>query len=335
MQAVLFTDPHLGVNASSDLWHEVSLSFFKFVRKTCIERNINNVIILGDFFDNRKTLNLKTLNVALEAVNLLKDFNVNLLLGNHDIFYRNQPKPNSLDLFKEHNNIKIIDEIYYVTYGDTKCCFVPWHYNYYVKGNDLECDILFGHFDINGYNITDKSGVNRYPLSVGDFKHYKQTYSGHFHNPVNRNNISYIGSPFQTRFGDVGDRGLYILEDGYVKDFILFDDYPHFIKINSNGELSEDKIKGNIIKLVFNTDMGTIENNKIIDKVNSFQPLELRFDYSHINGNYEDIDISEDVIFKDKIEILHEYIDKQELGGNIKKEKLRDIIRDLLKIDEE
>lgn len=67
--------------------------------------------MLGDFWENRKAINILTLN---KAINFLKEFEkreiqVYMVLGNHDIAFKNTSSINSIDpIFSRYSNIHII-----------------------------------------------------------------------------------------------------------------------------------------------------------------------------------------------------------------------------------
>jgi DNA repair exonuclease SbcCD nuclease subunit len=56
MKYVLFTDPHLGIKKANDAYIQVFNTFIDEVCTHAEENNITKLIILGDFFDTRKSL---------------------------------------------------------------------------------------------------------------------------------------------------------------------------------------------------------------------------------------------------------------------------------------
>jgi len=95
--------------------------------------------------------------------------------------------------------------------------------------------------------MNDYAECSNAMLNAEDFKKFKHVYSGHFHLPSTKGNITYLGSPFQHTFNDVGSiRGYYIFDDGKL-EFIEFTNAPKFYIITTNN-LKEnlDKIEGNL-----------------------------------------------------------------------------------------
>jgi hypothetical protein len=169
-------------------------------------------------------------------------------------------------------------------------------------------------------------------LNVSDFKQFKKVYSGHFHTPSVNKNVEYIGSAFPMTFNDMNSkRGYYIFENGKMS-FIEFTSAPKFIRLNSNDEITEEKIKGNIVEYVFLEDFGAIKTEKIIENIYSFNPLKLKTDYK-IADNDDDLILEDDEEFKmsDNREVIRQFIDEKTLPKHINKPTLKKIIETLEK----
>lgn len=321
---ILISDTHLGLKSGSPLWHDITLRLFQEIADTCARRNIDTIIHLGDFFHNRKNLYMKTLSVAIDIADMLENVNLWIIAGNHDIFYKSEIDPTSLDIFRKYENIKIIKE----TTTFDNITLVPWQRDFPKEG-----DILFGHFEIGGFPINQSYIMpEKNRLKLDDFKGWNHVYSGHFHMPSDKGNIKYIGSPYQMSFGDKGDRGFYIFEDGNL-EFTNFTESPKFVTINvvddkPNHGLSPSEIKGNIIKLVYTKDFGRNENNKILEVAQSYSPVQLYTDFSkNIDAKEEEIR-EEDI--KDNKTIFFEYIDIADIPDHLDKRLVKKIVGMLL-----
>jgi len=327
---ILVADPHLGLWSSSDVWHNVAIKLFQSVADTCIRHSISKIIILGDFFDERKFLNIKTLAAAMRISTVLKDFDIFLIIGNHDTFFRDRVLPTSLEIFREHDNIIIVDQPRELD----DMLLVPWR----IKPNPAwaKYKIVLGHFEINGFPANDyyifKSNNS---LNPADFNNCNWIISGHFHSPSRKDNIRYIGSPYQMSFGDTtGQRGFFILDDLQL-EMIEFKDAPKFVKISSNDKITEDMIKGNIVKLIYSKDYGKIQNNKILESVQFFKPLQLHTDFARISNDMVKERSDENIQLKNNREILYEFVDRSKLPSHIKKNTLMNVIEKLLREEED
>ena len=328
MKRLIVTDTHLGLYSDSDAWLEIVLNFFKYIAKYCYKNNINEIFHLGDFFDNRKSLNTKTQNTAhriakiLEKINNLHTF---IIVGNHDCYYKNQINPNTLELFKKYKNIHVIDEI---TQWDD-IIMAPWGTFPLDEPEQAKDKYLFGHFAINGFYMNDSYKCTN-GTDKAQFKHFKKVLSGHFHTPSSNNNIIYPGSPYGQTFHDAGGiRGFHIFEDGNL-EFIEYKDAPKFVKLFTSSEMNENDIKGNIVRIIFSEDYGTTKNQEIIDNVLKCKPFLYSVNYANIESEEKEDD--DDMSVMDtKEEIVESYIDSTAFPVNIQIGMLKSMFMKLMK----
>lgn len=319
MRLLFVADSHLGIYKSNDFYHNVVYNLFSEIRDVCITRNIDTILHFGDFFDERKALNTKTQNVAHRIASILEGLTTFILVGNHDIYYRDKLDPTALELFKNYDHINIVDKQFKL--GDI--VLVPWGVL-----PDSGSGYCAGHFDIMGFKMnnyyTSTKGID--PKILGRFKH---VYSGHFHIPNSHSNVTYLGSPYAHTFNDVDSRrGYYIWEDGEL-EFIEFEFAPKF-KIIHTSTINKEEVQGNHVKLVFDEDYGSVKNQQIIDEIIQLKPYKLRPDFSgvKIEGTDERLEESEASLL-DHPKIIEEYINKTEFPPAINKSTLLGMITKL------
>lgn len=229
-------DTHFGVQNDSHFFLKYSLDyfnniFFPFLRKN----NIKHVIHLGDVFDRRKFINMNTLhNVKNNFLSPFYngEFTLHCILGNHDVYYKNTNKVNSLNELLNNNIIKIYDTPQTVEIEGYMIGFVPWM----TKDNYQECinfikrnesDYLCGHFEIEGFELS-RGFIAEHGISMKDFDSYKQIFSGHYHCKQQKGNILYTGTPYQLNFSDVGEpKGIHIFSP--KEDKITFEENTNTI----------------------------------------------------------------------------------------------------------
>lgn len=324
MKRLLVTDTHLGLYSDADAWLEIVLNFFKDVVKYCYKNEIKEIIHLGDFFDNRRSLNTKTQHTAHRIAKILgfQDLHTYIIVGNHDCYYKNQIHPNTLELFKEYKHITVIDEI---TKLDN-ILLVPWGESPEGTQNAEYC---FGHFAIKGFYMNDsykcKDGLDKVT-----FKDFKKVLSGHFHTPSSNSNIIYLGAPYGQTFNDAGGiRGFHVFDDGKL-EFIEYTNAPKFVKIFTNPEpLNENDVKGNIVRIIFTEDFGTTQNQQIIDNILECEPFLYSINYSNIDSEEEAVD--ETAIMDTKDQIVEQYIDTHQFPVNIKIGTLKSMFKKLMR----
>jgi DNA repair exonuclease SbcCD nuclease subunit len=329
MQYLLVGDIHIGNNKDNDIFHNTCIRLFQEIVDTCVRRDIDTIIIVGDLFDSPTAISQKTLKTLHTILDLCKNLNLIIVRGNHDTYYKKEAHPNWLSLFKEYTNIITVEDNYY-TIGDL--CLVPWGYP--IK--DLPWSgYLLGHFEINYFKMNDSYECWNSKLNPEHFKKFKHVYSGHFHFPETKGNITYLGSPFQQDFGDAGSaRGYYVFEPYSEElEFIEFTNSPKYYRIITNV-LDDylDNIKDNFIKLVFDQDYGTLKNTEIIEKVELLEPAALFIDISKTE-NLDTLTQEEDINIemKSNTDILFEFMGQQELPDFLKRDILYKVVRNLIR----
>jgi len=318
---LLVADTHLGIYGDSDAWHIVALNIFKDIIDTCHRENIDTIIHLGDFFHNRKSINTKTQAVAHGIAAMLDNFHTFMIVGNHDSYYRNTITPNSLQFLNQYKHITVVD---IPTEIDPDIIAVPWGWHD-IKSNHKYC---MGHFQISGFHMNDNY-ICKDGDDIRNFSEFEQVYSGHFHTPSQKGNITYLGAPYQQTFNDKGGmRGYYIWEDGQL-DFFPNITSPKFEVMNTN-KLRLDEVKGNIVKLIFDKDYGSLENQKIIDSVMKKEPMKLVSNFSEISMVDNEEEMDDEIKLLDHDDIIKEYVDKKcKLPENMNKNMLLNIIMKL------
>ena len=319
MKYLLVTDTHLGLYNDSDVWLEVVVNLFSQIRQTCHRENIKKIIHLGDFFHNRKSINTKTQTAAQEIIDNLHGLDLFIIVGNHDTYYKNKIQPTSLKIFRKEPNVHVVEDTMFID----EIMAVPW-------GGEIRPTHLkycMGHFAITGFNMND-SYVCKKGQDPSIFNQFQKVYSGHFHTPSTQGKITSLGSPYQQTFHDADStRGYYIFENGEI-DLIEFKQYPHFVKMSTEN-MRPMKITGNIIKLTFDKDYGTAENEKIVESVMNKNPHQIHVDFSKVTY---DVDDEPDEDLPDMIDhdgIIRDYVGKIEKPENIKQKTLLDIMFNL------
>jgi DNA repair exonuclease SbcCD nuclease subunit len=219
---VIIGDLHFGIKINDDEYLDYQIEEWKkFINGYCRVNGITQLIILGDFFDNRNYLSVKMLDIVEKEI-LGIDMEVVLLVGNHDTLYRNTNAVSSPRLvFKDATNIKVIDSVKELYIDDTKCLMLPWiNKENYTKSitavKKTEAEYCFGHLELNDFEMT--SGIKcTTGLNPSLFKKFKAVYTGHFHLVQDVGNIHYLGSFYQTTWTDCGNqKRIYVVEENFV-----------------------------------------------------------------------------------------------------------------------
>jgi DNA repair exonuclease SbcCD nuclease subunit len=280
------SDIHLGVHVASPKWHKITLEVAEWIRNVLIEHNITDLIILGDVLHNRYEVSVTTLHVLPKFFNTLNEFNVIIPVGNHDCHFNTRTDVNSVATLKEWDNITILDEITTINAFDNKLTFYPWN----LSLKQLETsDIIFGHFEINTFEMSRKRLCNT-GINVDDLINAaKLVLSGHFHNTQIRNyndcTIVYTGSPYEQSWGEANhSKGIYLIDiETKEYEFIENTTSPKHKRIKLSEMLTEDGIteeikndfRGNIVKFIIDTEISYPVLDKLTKKLAALKPVEL------------------------------------------------------------
>ena len=281
----IFSDLHLGVHGNSEEWHTIAIDWANWISKDLLDRGIKDILFLGDFFDNRSEISVQTMHVASEILNKFKEFNIIMIVGNHDAFYKNRSDVHSLGLLNGYDNITIVDKNVILNEFENTLLFVPWN-------NELpdgKFDYIFGHFEIqsfkmNNFKVCDKG------LQVMDFLATKtdRVFSGHFHRrdekKFNDGTINYVGNTFPMDFADAENpKGYYVLEltDGSI-EFFENPVSPRFKKLSLSQIKKYDTsgFEGNIVKLIVDMEFDDNKLDKIKAYIWKFSPHNLLVEHN-------------------------------------------------------
>ena len=219
MKYLIITDTHIGatnsnqriMNAHADMWQEL----FKLAK----ENDINHIIHGGDFFDNRQSLQIKTLkHIQDEFIPLMKensDIQMHIILGNHDILYRNRLDYNSVEpLLSSLPNVHIYSNFTDLNDEILLCNWiVPSEEEQAIKSiKKSKMKYCIGHFEMNGFEVT-KGVKSFHGLEPKIFKKFNKVLSGHYHRKSKKGNIHYLGTPLSLTFGEYDtEHGYHILD---------------------------------------------------------------------------------------------------------------------------
>ena len=278
------------------------------IRFRLIDKDIQDIIFCGDFFHNRSEITVNTLHHASNILDILSDFKITMITGNHDSFYKHDSRVNSISILNGRKNIEIIDKpVLQQRYGK-EIFFAPWG----TTLQDLEqCDVIFGHFEIESFKM------NMYKVCEEGFKSKELlkfaplVISGHFHLREERvyenGTILYVGCPFELDFGDTQSvKGYYILDFNSLKyNFHKNNISPQHIKISLSELIKLNNFKSdgekfftnNIVKLTIDKVVDSSDLEKITTKIGTFKPQSLVVDQSAAfdrfgNVNQNEVDLS-------------------------------------------
>lgn len=254
MKVAMTGDLHFGEHKNSEDFSRKLVEFLDFMKSTSIENECDNICILGDIFHDRaKTGNL-ILNYAYDSIkHINNDSNIKnlfMLVGNHDIFYKNTRDVSALSVFDNFDKVKKRNDIFWkyenILFVNWICDETDWDEILNISDKD-DIEYIFGHFEFNGFKFNSSStecedGYNASTL-FNHFKNLKKIYTGHFHAPQDKSGVCYVGSPFPHNFSDVGNIHGFIILDTSTGEEKFFEYDKVQYHIIDYDEYKEGKIE--------------------------------------------------------------------------------------------
>jgi len=323
-KVAIFSDLHLGVHSNSSDWHNYAVEWALWFRDECRDKGIKDLIFAGDWHHNRSEISVNTLQISADILDILSEFNLIAITGNHDIYYKHRTDVNSLSIFKNRNNVTVLEKYETIEAFDKKISFCPWN----TATKDIEeSDLIVGHFEIETFKMntykTCEEGVKVKDL----LKKSELVISGHFHTRHEKKfgagTILYVGNPFQMDFGDAGNqKGYHILDiDTMEYEFFANNISPNYNKISLSelveaGEITSfirSRFTNNIVKVKIDMNISQEDMDILQSTLVSLKPEVLTYDYdinfNRILDNKEDI---EDLSGVDIEQAIEEFINSLE-----------------------
>ena len=132
MKIAVLNDTHTGIRNSSQIFLDNAEDFYKNVFfPECEKQNVTQILHLGDYYDNRKVINIKALHHNRKCfLNEMRkrSMTMDIIPGNHDTYFKNTNDMNSLKELLGHfmNEVNIIMEPTVMEYGSLKTAALPW-----------------------------------------------------------------------------------------------------------------------------------------------------------------------------------------------------------------
>ena len=223
MKVAIITDTHFGARNDSQMFSNYFKKFYEEIFFPTLEkRGIRTVIHMGDVVDRRKFINWKTVyqmrEVFFDAC-YGRYINLHIIIGNHDVFFRNTNIVNSMEGLRIESNhqFHVYTEPTEIELDGTKLFMQPWicdeNREQSLKAiQDTEAQILFGHLEVKGFEMHIGS-FSREGVDARMFQKFDMAMSGHFHHKSDNGNIYYLGNPYQITWSDYKDpRGFHIFD---------------------------------------------------------------------------------------------------------------------------
>lgn len=289
-EILLLTDTHIGCRNSHSIIEQHILKFHQHIIQYIKDNDIHVVFHLGDMFDDRKSINVKTLDLfKTEFFDKLREMQVQLfvLVGNHDTYMRSHNQINTLEtLFKKEDywNVHVINKPTPMHIENTKFLMVPWmhnnHFDEYLNTiKESTADILCAHLEMQGF-IMHSGVVSVDGMSINSFEHFDKVLTGHYHAKSSRDNVHYLGTSYDTTWADVMEKKFFHTLDtsnGTITP-IEYNDRL-FVRLVYNDAIGvidvPNDLRGKFVKLIVRGKTDVLGFETLLNKINEQEPFEV------------------------------------------------------------
>lgn len=323
MKVAIITDTHYGARKGSKYLHDHFELFYKNVFFPALkEHRVETVIHMGDAFDSRKSIDYQSLEWAKRVVfEPLRNYEVHMIIGNHDCYYKNTNNVNSPSLLLQtYPNIRTYSSPQTIKVGGLDIMMVPWicSENYDETLNQIKktkAKIAMGHLELQGFRVNRNLVMEEHGLDSNIFSNFTKVFSGHYHTRSDNGRIFYLGNPYEMYWNDVNDpRGFHIFDtetlthtpiDNPYKLFynLYYEDTPHQM-------FDASEYENKIVKVIVRKKSNPKSFEKFIDKLYTVGVQELKIIENFDIQENEEFEIEET---ESTISILNRYIDEAEV----------------------
>ena len=346
MKVGVITDQHFGMRKGSRIFHEYFQKFYEDIFFPTLEREgIKTLIDMGDTFDNRRSIDLWSLEWAKKNYfDRLRDMGITVytIVGNHTAYYKNSNSVNSIELLlREYNNMVLVRDYAEYTIDNTKCLFIGWmnddnRAKIKRKIKSSKARACFGHLELNGYQVY--KGFTQEHGASGDkdiFDKFEKVYTGHYHTRSNDGRVYYLGNPYEMFWNDCDDkRGFTIWDSDTLEHESIDNPHQMFKKIYYEDTpyqiFDATPYEGKIIKVIVKKKTRPKDFEKFIDKLHGVGVEDLKvIESADWNNGYV---VGEDFKAEDEentISLLNRFVDESEVS--LDKHRVKELLGGLYK----
>jgi DNA repair exonuclease SbcCD nuclease subunit len=345
MKIAILTDTHFGARKGSKYLHDYFEIFYKNIFFPILEEHgIKTVIHMGDAFDSRKSIDYQSLEWAKRVVfEPLKHFDVHMIVGNHDCYFKNTNHVNSPSLLlQNYSNIKTYSSPQTVKVGGLDIMMVPWicseNYDETIKQiKKSKAKIAMGHLELQGFRVNRNLVMEEHGTDPKIFDKFTKVFSGHYHTRSDNGKIFYLGNTYEMYWNDVNDtRGFHIFDTETLEHTPINNPYKLFYNVYYEDTpyqmFDTTEYANKIVKVIVRKKSKPKDFEKFIDKLYTVGIQDLKIIENFEIQENEEFEISED---ENTLTILNRYIEESEFefDKNIIKGIFQDLYRQACEVE--
>lgn len=338
MKIAILSDTHWGARKGSKFIHDYFELFYKNIFFPALEEHgVETVIHMGDAFDSRKSIDYQSLQWAKRVVfEPLSKYEVHMIVGNHDCYYKNTNEVNSPELLLEdYSNIHKYSSPQTVKVGGIDVAFIPWicSENYQETLQHIKktkAKVAMGHLELNGFRA-HRGHTMEDGMDASVFDKFQKVFSGHFHTRSDNGKIFYLGNTYEIYWNDVNDtRGFHIFDTETLEHTPINNPYKLFYNIyyeDTNYRLFDAReYEQKIVKVIVRKKSKPKDFEKFIDKLYTSGVQDLKIIENFEIQESEEFYIEED---ENTLSILNRYIDESEI--QLDRKVVKSLIQEIYK----
>tara|TARA_X000001036_G_scaffold259397_1_gene241152 strand:- start:1352 stop:2413 length:1062 start_codon:yes stop_codon:yes gene_type:complete len=344
MKIALLNDTHAGVRNNNQMFAEYQGRFYTEVFFPYLDKhNIKNIIHLGDYFDRRRDVNFYSLHKNHEHFiqpMIERDITMDLIVGNHDIYFKSTNELNSPEFLLKSDNINVYTDPITKKYDGLDIALLPW----INSENEEEVEeflqlttapFVMSHLEVNG-GMVGPGHFHGGGTPASWFERFEQVYSGHFHHKSQLGNIRYLGSQMEFTWNDFGDDKYFHVFDTETREIemiknplkmfhkVFYDDTDETLMTIKKKDFSH--LQNTFVKVIVTNKNEPYWFDVFVEELIKAQPADLKVveDHSNLDVLNEDELVGE---AEDTLTILTKHIESLNIDGD--KTKLDTLMRSL------
>jgi len=339
MKVAIITDTHWGARRGSKLFQEYFEQFYTNVFFPYLEEHgITTIIHMGDAFDSRKSIDYQSLEWTKRVVlDPMSKYDVHLVTGNHDVYYKNTNDVNSPDLLLAgYPNIRTYAKATEINIDGRDILLVPWinqeNYDYTTKQIDkTNAPIAMGHLELQGFHV-NRQVVMEHGFDRKIFDKFDKVFSGHYHHRSDDGKVYYLGNAYEMYWNDINDpRGFTIFDTDTLEHEPVNNPYRMFYNIYYEDDnyqtFDATPYNNKIVKIIVRKKSDSKKYDRFIDKLYSSGIADLKVVENQIFNGWYDKEEFNAMESEDTLSILNKYVQESEV--ELDKSRIQSIISDI------
>lgn len=275
-------DTHFDVRGGDENFLTFQINWLNTKLRAMAARGIKRVVQVGDFMDNRKAVRANVMwRITHEVLPVLDELDLELILlvGNHNIYYRESNRIHNMLWMTANKRVRIVQEAEEID-GVLMLAWINKENleQQMARVENTKCEFCFGHLALDQMPMY-RGVISHGGMSAAPFAKFKKTLTGHYHTVSEMHNILCVGSPFHLTWADYPDgteRGWFEFNPQTGETVLhrndasetLFAVYHHDPEKPSDAALGLEltqALQGRIVKVVVNDRGDTRRFNKFLE----------------------------------------------------------------------